>query len=62
MLIRVDKLERAIRASIVEAEQGLFDAPPLTLEDMRQRVGRRQGLKDALELIAAIVKEEDDEE
>jgi hypothetical protein len=62
VLIKVADLERDIRAAIADIEQGMFATPPATLEDLRHRVGRRQGLNDALEIIAAIVKEEDDEE
>lgn len=62
MLISVPKLERALRVAAEEIERGVFDTPPATLEDMRHRIGRRQGLHDALTIIAAIVKEEDDEE
>lgn len=62
MLIKVAEVEAQISASIKEIEQGFFATPPATLEDMRDRIGQRNGLTKALDIIAAIVKEKDDEE
>ena len=62
MLIDVAKLEIALKHARAEIQGSVFATPPTTLEDLRYRIGVSQGLDTALEIIAAIVKQEDDEE